>query len=178
LPSLDDVAELFRDEFLTRAEARRLALYLFLPILEAQQFAAAGAFVGRPGLPPMPAADPEVAQQPAQAGKAAASPPFAHSVIFYLKKDAPKDAANKMIADSHTLLAKIPSVKGVWAGRPAKESTPKVGITDYQVGLLVLFDNAAGLKTYLEHELHTEYVNRHEKHIERVLVYDFLNQKQ
>jgi hypothetical protein len=103
--------------------------------------------------------------------------PFVHSVIFYLKKDAPKDATENMIADSHKLLAKIPSVKGVWAGRPSDKSTPKFAATDYQFGLLVLFENADGLKIYLDHDLHTEYVKRHEKHIDRVLAYDFANQK-
>jgi hypothetical protein len=161
-------------------------------------FANAGPVRTRPvppgGLPPLAFSGPAVlvreapvrlqpaSQQPttarAQAGKATASAPFVHSVVFYLKKDAPKDAAAKMIADSHTLLAKIPSVKGVWVGRPSKQSTPKVGLTDYQVGLLVLFDNADGLKIYLDHELHTEYVNRHLKHVDRVMVYDFENQKQ
>jgi hypothetical protein len=64
----------------------------------------------------------------------------------------------------------------VKAGLPADKSTPKVAVTDYQVGLLVLFDNYDGLKTYLDHPLHTKYVEKHEKHIEKVLVYDFLNQ--
>jgi hypothetical protein len=102
--------------------------------------------------------------------------PFVHTVIFYLKKDAPKDATKGMIADATELLGKIPSVRSVKIGPPSEKTTPKVGVTDYQLGLLVLFDDAAGLKTYLDHPLHLKYVEKHEKHIEKVLVYDFQNQ--
>jgi hypothetical protein len=104
------------------------------------------------------------------------SPGYVHSVVFYLKKDAPKGSDAELIADSHKLLAKIPSVKGLWVGRPADKYTPKVAVTDYQVGLLVLFDNYEGLKTYLDHDLHTQYVEKHGKHIEKVLVYDYVHQ--
>jgi hypothetical protein len=105
-----------------------------------------------------------------------ADAPYVHAVIFYLKKDAPKDEAKALIADASELLAKIPSVRSIKAGVPADKSTPKFAVTDYQVGLLVLFDNYDGLKTYIDHPLHQKYVEKHEKHIEKVLVYDFLNQ--
>jgi hypothetical protein len=103
---------------------------------------------------------------------------YVHTVIFYLNKDAPKDAASDMIADAHELLAKIPSVREVRAGRPAEKATPTFAKNDYQVGLLVLFDDADGLKTYLEHPLHLKYVEKHLKHVDekKLLVYDFVNQ--
>ena len=103
--------------------------------------------------------------------------PYVHAVIFYLKKDAPPKTDEKMIEDSHKLLAKIPTVRGVRAGHPAGKHTPKVAVTDYQLGLLVLFDNYEGLQTYLDHDLHTEYLKRYEKHVEKVLVYDFVDRK-
>jgi hypothetical protein len=102
--------------------------------------------------------------------------PYVHTVIFYLKQDAPKEAAALLIEDSHKLLAKIPTVRQLWAGRPAKDATPKVAVTDFQVGLSITFDDYAGLKTYIDHELHTQFLNRNGKHIEKVLVYDFANQ--
>jgi hypothetical protein len=104
-----------------------------------------------------------------------ADAPFVHCVIFYLKKDAPKDEPKALADDATALLAKIPTVRMVKIGPPSDKSTPKVGVTDYQVGLLVLFDDAAGLKTYLDHPLHLKYVEKHEKHIDKVLVYDFVN---
>src|SRR5262245_34013065 len=116
---------------------------------------------------------------PSNAGDGKKKPPYVHSVFFYLKKDAPKDAASTLIADCHELLAKIPSVKGLWAGRPAAKdkSTPKFAIGDYDVGLLVLFDNSDGLKVYLDHDLHKQFLEKHGKYWERVPVYDFINQK-
>ena len=80
-------------------------------------------------------------------------------------------------ADAHTLLTKIPSVRGLKIGRPAKKFTPNFAKNDYDVGLLVLFDDFAGLKTYLEHPLHLKYVAKHKDKFDKVLVYDFNNQK-
>ena len=103
--------------------------------------------------------------------------PYVHTVYFYLKKDAPKEEVSALIEDSHKLLGKIPSVRGLWVGRPAKDSTPKFALTDYSVGLLVLFDDYAGLEQYLKHPLHDEYLEKHGKYWEKVPVYDFVNQK-
>ncbi len=104
-----------------------------------------------------------------------AKAPYVHTVIFYLKKDAPKDEAKSLVADAHELLAKIPTVRMLKIGPPADKSTPKVAVNDYQIGLLVLFDNFDGLKTYLDHDLHVKFVDKHMKHIDKVLVYDFEN---
>lgn len=108
---------------------------------------------------------------------AKADAPYVHCVIFYLKKDAPKDTAKALAADAHELLAKIPTVRSIKIGPPADKATPKFAINDYQVGLLVLLDNFDGLKTYLDHPLHLKYVEKHEKHLDKILVYDFINQK-
>lgn len=103
--------------------------------------------------------------------------PYVHTVIFYLKKDAPAGTTEALVADCHRVLAKIKSVRGVWAGKPADKATPKFAVMDYQVGLLVLFDNADGLQTYLEDPLHEEFVKKHGQHLDKVLVYDFMSQK-
>jgi hypothetical protein len=103
-------------------------------------------------------------------------PPFVHTVIFYLKKDAPANEADAIIADSQRLLAKIPSVREIRAGRPADKG-PAVVVKDYQVGLLVLFDDAEGMQTYLDHPLHKEFVTGHEKGFEKVVVYDFVSKE-
>jgi hypothetical protein len=105
----------------------------------------------------------------------AGQPPFVHSVIFYLKKDTPPAKVEAMISDCHTILAKIPSVKSVWAGRPAVKGTD-ITVKDYQVGLLVLFDNDAGLKAYIDHPAHLKFVETYKTAFEKVLVYDFENQ--
>lgn len=109
-------------------------------------------------------------------GKTAA--PFAHTVIFYLKSDAPADAAEGLIVDAHEMLAKIPSVRELRVGRPAEKSTPGLAKKDYAVGLVIFFDDAEGLLAYDKHPLHTKYVQKHLKNIElsKLAVYDFLDQ--
>lgn len=111
----------------------------------------------------------------------AKQPNYVHTVIFYLKKDAPKEEGQALIDDAFALLSKIPSVKGIRAGLPAGKATtpnekdPQVIVPkDYQVGLLVLFDNFDGLQTYIDHPLHVKYVDKHLKHVEKVMVYDFV----
>jgi hypothetical protein len=109
-------------------------------------------------------------------GKKAKKANYVHTVIFYLKKDAPRGEAGALIKDAHQILTKIPTVRRLSAGRPAEKATPEVAITDFQVGLLVHFDDYQGLQTYLDHPLHTEYVQKHKKYLEKILVYDFVNQ--
>jgi hypothetical protein len=104
-----------------------------------------------------------------------AQPPYVHSVIFYLKKDTPAAKREELIADCHKVLGKIPSVRGIWVGQPAAKGTPDFAVKDFHVGLLVLFDNYEGLKTYLEHPIHLKFVEMYSPHIEKVLVYDFMN---
>ena len=104
--------------------------------------------------------------------------PYAHTVIFHLKKDAPADTVEKIIEGCHTLEA-IPTVRALKAGRPAPAdaSTPKIALQDYDVALVVLFDDAAGLKTYLTHEIHLKFVKDYGQYFEKVQVYDFSDQK-
>jgi len=102
-------------------------------------------------------------------------PALVHTVIFYLKKDAAGEQ-DKMIADSHKLLATIPTVKHLWVGKPSEKGTPKVAVTDYHLALSILFADADGLHQYLDHPQHKEFVAKHEPQIEKVLVYDFTNE--
>lgn len=98
---------------------------------------------------------------------------YLHVVIFTLKKDAPKDEADLLIADVEKLLSKIPAVRSARAGKPADMSSPKFVIKDYDVGLVVRFDDFAGNDAYHKHPLHDQFVERHLKHLDKVLVYDF-----
>jgi hypothetical protein len=115
----------------------------------------------------------EKAKKPIKAKKA----PFVHAVIFHLKKDAPAGEADAVIADSHKLLAKIGSVRGLWVGRPSDKGTPKIA-KKFDVGLLVLFDDAEGLQKYIVDPLHVEFVKKHLSHFdqEQLAVFDFANQ--
>ena len=109
---------------------------------------------------------------------AAKAPPYVHVVVFRLAKDAPEGEAEAMIADCHEMLGKISSVRELKVGRPAEKATPNVAKKDFQVALLVLFDDADGLKTYLDDKLHLDFINKHGKHWDRekLEVFDFQNQ--
>ncbi|HEY1860659.1 MAG TPA: Dabb family protein [Gemmataceae bacterium] len=111
-------------------------------------------------------------------GKPAAKPGFSHVVIFYLTKDAPKEEADALIADCHEMLAKISTVRDLKAGKPSDKGTPMVSRTDYHVGLLVLFDDADGMKSYLDDKLHQDFINKHGKYLDRdkLIVVDFQDQ--
>ncbi len=103
---------------------------------------------------------------------------YVHAVVFHVKKDAPQGEVSALIRDAHELLGQIPSVRELRVGRPAEKSTPDFAKKDFQVGLLVLFDDAQGLETYLHHPSHQKYVEKHMSHVEveKLLVYDFENQ--
>jgi hypothetical protein len=105
--------------------------------------------------------------------------PYVHVVIFKLKADAPRGTADALVADADTLLRKIPTVRDIRAGKPAEMATPEYAKKDYQVGLVVLFDDYNGLKTYLDHPLHLQYVEKHLQHVElpQLQVFDFVSAK-
>jgi hypothetical protein len=117
---------------------------------------------------------------PAQETKAAPKvrAPFAHVCVFRMKSDAPNDAVAKAVADCRNLLADIPAVRSVHAGRPAKAGTPGVPKMEYDFALIVLVDDDAGLKAYLEHPKHLKYVEKHGKNFDmkKLEVFDFINQ--
>lgn len=103
-------------------------------------------------------------------------PPYVHSVIVYFKKETPPAKVEACIADCHKVLAKIASVKSLWAGRPAEKATKDLAVKDFQVGLTLLFDNYEGLKAYEDDPAHVKFVETYLPVVEKILVYDVLNQ--
>jgi hypothetical protein len=104
---------------------------------------------------------------------------YVHVVLFTMKKDAPKEAVGAAIADCHKMLGKIASVRAVKVGRPAEGNTEKFVRKDYDFALLVLVDDAAGIKAYLDDPLHVAFVKKHLKHFDttKLRVFDFADQK-
>src|SRR6516225_8386750 len=62
--------------------------------------------------------------------------PYVHTVIFHLKEDAAKGAAEGLITDAHELLARIPTVRELRVGRPAEKGTPNRAKKDFAVALV------------------------------------------
>jgi hypothetical protein len=94
-----------------------------------------------------------------------------HVVILKAKPDTPATAAQAVIDDAVAQLAKIKGVRGLWAGKPATKATPEA-TTDYAVALVLVFDDAAGLRAYLADPAHTKFADKHLKKWEAPLVYD------
>jgi hypothetical protein len=98
---------------------------------------------------------------------------YVHSVYFTCRPGTSAGDIDAQIADAENLLGRIHSVRLVRSGKRDLKQQRDVNATDYDIGLTVLFDDAAGLQTYADHPLHLEYLARYKKHWDRVRVYDF-----
>mgnify|MGYP000248985717 CR=1 FL=1 len=97
---------------------------------------------------------------------------FVHNVFFWLDGAATDQQRQELLADCSALLGRIPTVRGLWAGRPAM--TPREVVDNsYDIGLCVVFDNAVGHDVYQEHALHKQFIAKHKPIWKRVQVYDF-----
>ena len=97
---------------------------------------------------------------------------FVHVVLFWLNDGAPEGARAQLGEECQTYLAKIPTVRQLWTGRPAM--TPRAVVDNsYDVGLCVVLDDDAGHDVYQVHELHKQFIERNKKNWKKVQVYDF-----
>jgi hypothetical protein len=97
---------------------------------------------------------------------------FIHTVFFWIKSDAPAEAAEQLLADCNNLLSKIPGLVQFSAGKPAM--TPREVVDNsYAVGLLTAFANRGGHDAYQVHPLHLQFIERNKANWSRVQVYDF-----
>jgi parvulin-like peptidyl-prolyl isomerase len=96
-----------------------------------------------------------------------------HVVILKLKSGESDSEAQSVIDDTYRQLSKIKTVRGVWAGKPSSKGTPDVAKDDYTVALAFVFDDADGLKKYIDDPVHTKFADKHLKKWETPVVYDF-----
>jgi Stress responsive A/B Barrel Domain len=97
---------------------------------------------------------------------------FTHVVLFWMKPDAPANAAEQTKIDAKDLLAKIPTIKFFDVGHAAMTPRDVVDNT-YHVGLLTVFEDTEGHDEYQIHPLHKEFIARNKNNWLRVAVYDF-----
>lgn len=83
----------------------------------------------------------------------------------------PKTDIQKLIDDAYSQLAKIKVVRGFWAGKPSSKGTPD-GNSDYTVAMVLAFDDASALKTYLNDSVHTKFSDKYLKNYETPIVFD------
>ena len=97
--------------------------------------------------------------------------PFVHAVILKLKKM--DDAAVKTVTDeAGRTLAKIDGVRSLYIGKPAENATPELAQKSYQLGVVVLLDDADALQKFLEDPLHKQFTDKMGSLWERPVVYD------
>jgi hypothetical protein len=98
--------------------------------------------------------------------------PFVHSLILKLKKE--DDEQVKLISDeAQKTLAKIGGVRGVWIGKRSDLGTPELAQKGYQLGMVVLLDDAAALQKFLEDPLHKQFTDKMADYWDRPTIYDF-----
>jgi hypothetical protein len=99
-----------------------------------------------------------------------------HVVVLKARAGTAPSDIKDLIDESYSQLTKIKTVRGLWAGKPAAKSVVGAA-TDYTVALVLVFDDAAGLKTYFDDPVHVRFMDRHLKKWETPQVYDFEPQK-
>ncbi len=95
-----------------------------------------------------------------------------HTVFFWLKEGTSEEQKQELIQDCNTLLRTVSSVRHVAAG-PRTATGDDVVDGSFGVGLVVHFDDEAGLKHYSKAPRHLEFIEKHRGVWEKVQVYDF-----
>lgn len=103
---------------------------------------------------------------------------YVHVVIFTMKKDTPASALADIAKDCHKMLGKIKTVRGVKVGKPAKDATPQYAKKNYDLALVILVDDYAGLKAYLDDPVHVAFVKKYDKYfdMDKLQVFDFIDE--
>jgi len=97
-----------------------------------------------------------------------------HAVAFWLKPDAPADVVDRMRAFYlERVTTGVPGVASVWVGRP-RPATRSVVDASFACKSVVRFESAAAEAGWQSHPVHAEFKQRFEPHLERVVVYDFV----
>jgi len=98
--------------------------------------------------------------------------PFVHTVILKIKTV--DDAEIKKVQEeAGKTLAKITVVRSVYIGKPVENGTPELAQKGYQLGVVVLLDDADALQKFLDDTLHKQFMDTMGSYWERPLVYDF-----
>jgi hypothetical protein len=99
---------------------------------------------------------------------------YVHMVFFTFKSEVSDIDIKAQIEDGQQLLGRIETVRRLETGLRDEAMQREVSVTDFQVGLTVIFDDKAGYQVYADHPQHTEYVNRNKGKWEKIAVYDYM----
>jgi len=96
---------------------------------------------------------------------------LAHNVFFTLK-DKSDTAVEALIKDCYEYLEKQPGIINFSAGRLVPENDRDVNVTDFDVGLHVIFSDRSYHDQYQDAEKHNVFVDRNKDNWSKVRVFD------
>lgn len=97
--------------------------------------------------------------------------PVVHHVFFWLKNPNSKEDLAKLIAGVKSL-SKIPTVKELRVGVPARTEKREVVDNSWAVSELMFFSDLAGEEAYQIHPIHLEFIKNCSPLWDKVIVYD------
>ena len=100
---------------------------------------------------------------------------IAHVVLFKPRADLSSDARRQLAASFEAALKQIPSIRRARVGRRIRHGRGYEALmtVDYQYAAVLEFDDATGLKAYLEHPAHQQLGAQFFEMFEQALMYDF-----
>ena len=99
---------------------------------------------------------------------------YVHCVFFACKAGTPAAEIDAQVADARAILARIPTVREIESGQRDETVNRDVSVTDYEIGLVVFFDDKPGYDVYSDHPLHLEYIGKHKDKWTGVRVFDYV----
>ena len=93
-----------------------------------------------------------------------------HAVLLRRKEGTSEDQVKALLESAPRALGKIQGVRGLWVGTPVGGEAVK---KDYDVGLILLFDDGAALRKFLEDPATKKFHEGLEKSWEKPVAYDF-----
>jgi Stress responsive A/B Barrel Domain len=98
-----------------------------------------------------------------------------HVVLFKPRADLSPDARRQLASSFEAALKQIPSIRRARVGKRIRHGRAYEALMtiDYQYAAVLEFDDAAGLKAYLEHPAHQQLGAQFFKMFEQALMYDF-----
>ena len=100
---------------------------------------------------------------------------IAHVVLFKPRSDLSADARRRLADSFETAVKQIPSIRRARIGKRVTHGRgyEELMTVDYQYAAVLEFDDAAGLKAYLEHPAHEKLGAQFFEVFEQALMYDF-----
>ncbi len=117
--------------------------------------------------------------RPAGGKGASASPSdgaYVHVVVMAMKKGTPPEAIEQFIKDGYRLLEPRKTVRHFAIGRPANPGSGDME-TNYEVAMLVTYDEYKDFENSLADPLHAEYDARNLQWVENFRVFDFVDDR-